>query len=117
MQTIYTIHPSGLVLIAKRDYTIDPEEGHQTGIGFVIEPEGYIRGDGVPFSDDALLARIKSAVITARTTKVEQTIRIGEARPIPQAKLSYVERQAKAKVHDDLYNEGGDGYNPYRWRF
>lgn len=30
------------------------------------------------------------------------------------AKAGYLARKAAEKKHDNLYNEGGEGYNPYR---
>ena len=114
METLYTLHPSGLVVISKREYDIDSPEGTPTGLSFKVDEEGYIEGNGAPYRDKELLASLKAGVVAARDSGVTRIIRSGEAKPIPQPTMSDEMRQAKAKAYDRVYNEGGEGYNPYR---
>jgi hypothetical protein len=114
METIYTLHPTGLVSIAHREYEIESPTGEQTGLSFKFDERGYISGDGVPFGDENLMGLLREEIAKARASGLERTVRSGEARPIPKPLMSYKERQARVKAHDRVYNEGGEGYNPYR---
>lgn len=38
----------------------------------------------------------------------------GEALQAQGMLLTYAEQRQKAREYDNAYNEGGDGYNPYR---
>lgn len=66
--------------------------------------------------DDAL-NKIQAAATEAaakETRRLENIVKRGEELQAQGMLLTYAEQHQKAREYDNAYNEGGDGYNPYR---
>ena len=63
------------------------------------------------------LTKIQAAATEAadkETRRLKQIVQRGEELQAQGMLLTYDEQRRKARAYDNAYNEGGDGYNPYR---
>lgn len=121
-QENWIIRPSGsgaTVSMRHREFEIEGVGGVQTSLFSSYNPNGTSMagtkgtwdGTGLPGHNPEQRSLFKSIVDRAINTGRSQVVSIGSPKPTPAP--SPVDR-AKAKQWDDVYNEGGEGYNPYR---
>lgn len=70
-----------------------------------------------PEAHDAALGQLQEAAKAAadkETRRLEYVVTAGEKLQAEGMLLTYGEQARKAREYDRAYNEGGDGYNPYR---
>ena len=95
--------------VGQDDYINDTQAGRS------IYQMSYLRTTG--FGSDDLPADVR-ADVTAFWTALradEQAVAAPVAEPAAQiSDAEFFARRAAEKRHDDVHNEGGEGYNPYR---
>ena len=70
-----------------------------------------------PEAHAAALGQLQAASFEAvdkETRRLENIVAAGEQLQAQGMLLTYSEQASKAREYDNAYNEGGDGYNPYR---
>jgi len=64
------------------------------------------------YKSGCIVSLVADAVVAAKAAARYQAAKT--VNPAPLSAQSNLSNAAKARLYDNLYNEGGDGYNPYR---
>lgn len=93
-------------------YVIDKQAGRSIYQMGYIKPQGF-GADPVP---DDVKQQVKAffRAIEAENARLKAEREAADRAAIAAAPRMTAERLAKARRYDELMNEGGDGYNPYR---